>query len=248
MKSLFSDFRNFKSHMGRFVFMEGEISTEEPEPEAEARLESDKLDSALALNSASFQKIKELDKKSGDLQDSRHKQKFQTLIEHNLLLAESGYFSSTFPPRILYAIRDSKNLKQYLTAKQLSRIERVFDEERIEVEADANKDWTKFSSANMMRICAFFETLKNEQSDKKDQKLFKKLAKKLYEKSISLLYLREKKEKEWNTRDVKQKDKLLFLEIYRIHPSSRTWKIKYQKDKNVHEIVKTFSEFGFVIR
>ncbi len=246
MKNFFSNFRNFKSRSSRFVFMESDFSSgqEEEEIKLEGSLERDELNLALGLQTTSFQKIKDLDKKSAGLKKTNNKEKFQTLVEHRLFLAESNDFLDTFPPRILYAIRDSDNLKQYLTSQQKSRIERVFDSERIEIKSCADENWRGYSSAKLLKICAFFETLKTEQSGKNDQELFSKLAEKLYEEAFSLLYSRTKQKREWSVDDVPQRDRLLFLEIYRIHPDRSDWKISFREDgedKNMKDLVKTFS-------
>jgi hypothetical protein len=203
-------------------------------------LENQKLESALSLKTTSFQKIKDLDKDYEGLNDSNNRRKFQTLTEHHLLLAESSYFQNTFPPRILYAIRDSENLNQYLTPKQKSRIARIFDEEKIKIQEYAKENWDHLSNTKILQICAFFEVLKKEKSGKNDQELFSKLAKKLYEKSVSLLYLRNKKQKNWD--DVSKQDKLLFLEMYRLHPKQEKWNIVFGDKKNVIEIVEEFSK------
>jgi len=160
--------------------------------------------------------------------------KFQNFVEQHLLMAEARSFLA-FPSRILHQLFISRNLLQFLTPEQRSRLSRIFDDERSKiVNICQKKEW---SIGETHRICAFFSVLQEkDDADEIDLKLKKEILSKMLEKGIELLFLFHLScQNPENSKKLLDDEKLITLEICRIflpknfssNKIESSWKAKF---------------------
>ncbi|MDH3324375.1 MAG: hypothetical protein OEL89_01940, partial [Candidatus Peregrinibacteria bacterium] len=239
MKNLYCGFRDFQKKHGRFVFMENRVESDTPEENTvrrgatedagarrEGRMgprEGNGMGSLeeMFLN-FSVKNIKDLDRagEHEQLKEPGAKKKFQTLVEHRLKMAEnSDEASRYFPPRVLYAIKNSKYLSRYLKQDQLDRIDKAFDSKRQMVKGFLQESPSEWTVQQIIHMSAFFENLRKKKQGftKNDSVLYYSLSKNLVGKGVELLSrCLLKEERRGDSIFDENSEKLLILELDRI--------------------------------
>ena len=225
MKNFYNN-TNLYQKSSRFIFfLDGDFSEKESQ-DAESLIESNDAD---LLQNFSLKNIKELRQQPEILNEPKHKKKFQSLVEHQLLITENSKedINKNFPPRILFALKTSTNLYKFLTPDQRKRLEKIFDQNRNDVIQASKQNSEKWTLSTTLQACAFYDDLKKQKKlTPQDKTLYNDLREKLLKKGIILL-TRYRLQEQYDIRQNKlfdsESDRLLLLEIFRVHPKAADW-------------------------